>query len=243
MKLSQITTRISSQRLIAATIKYMLWQRLSTMAATFPRLARAEMNAHKSATAQRVVANFEQTRSEFWTVFAVAESRGVEYDISEELDRMTTTPRKPTSLDQINKLAEATGMPVGTIQANMEAQRMKALGTAMETRAALETAVYEGEFKTIDDDETNEIDPECPAEQMDAQAEKLVLWLATWNKPDWAELVIIKNDRALLHKLSEIEEVTDTGYGVDELITKHDSYGATRAMEAALLKAERESMN
>lgn len=242
MKLSHITTRISSQRLIAATVKYMLWQRLSTMAATFPRLARAEMNAHKSATAQKVVASFEQTRSEFWTVFAVAESRGIEYDISEELDRMTTTPRKPTSLDQINKLAEATGLPAGTIQANMEANRMKALGTAMETRTALETAVYEGEFKTIDDDESA-IDPECPADQMDAQAEKVVLWLATWNKPDWAELVIIKNDRALLHKLSEIEEVTDTTHGVDELITKHDSYGATRAMEAALLKAERESMN
>jgi len=212
------------------------------MAATFPRLARAEMNAHKSATAQKVVTNFENTRSEFWTVFAVAESRGIEYDIPEELDRMTTTPRKPTSLEQINKLAEATGLSVATIQTNMEATRMKALGQAMETRSALESAVFEGEFKVDGDVEEQGIDPECAADQIDAQAEKLVLWLATWNKPDWAELVIIKNDREILHDLSQIEDREDHNHGFDGDVTS-SARGATRAMEAALIKAERESQN
>ena len=240
MKLSAIKT-LKSQRLVSAAVKYMLWQRLSTMASTFPRLARAELNAHKSASAQKVVQAFETTRSEFWELFQYAESVGTSYDIPEELDRMTTTPRKPTPNDQIEKLAEATGLPAGTIKANMEANRAKALGVAMETRTALEAAVFEGEFKALDDEE-NQCDPDCPADQLDAQAEKLVLWLATWAKPDWAELILIKADRARLAKLSGIEDAEKDGatyYPCDDG-SEAASRGQTRAMEAAMLKAERE---
>ena len=242
MKHSQITNLLSSQRLIASTQKFMLWSRLSSMVATYPRLARAEMNAHKSATAQKVVTNFDNTLAEFWTVYAAAASRGLEYDINEELDRMTSTPRKVTPADQIAKLAEATGLPIGTIQKNMEEQRVKALASSRETRSALEQRIFEAEFSVMDSEDEDALDPECTAEMIDAQAEKLVLWLATWSKPDWAELIVIKKDRELLVKLSDIEDKEDTTHGVDEEITSL-SRGATRAMEAALKKAERESLN
>lgn len=212
MKLSKVTTSIKSQRLVSAAVKYMLWQRLSSITATYPRLARAEMNAHKSETARKTVKKFEETRSEFWTIFAEAESRGIDYDITAELDRMTSTPRKAPPAEQIKQLAEATGLSAKTIEANMQEQRTKALGLAMETRKALEVTLYEGEFTNTEDDS---IDPEVPAEQIDAQAEKLVLWLATWSKPDFGELMLIKADREMLNKLAEMEEVADTSEHYD----------------------------
>lgn len=210
MKLSQILT-FSSQRLISACLRYMLWQRLSTIVATFPRLARAEMNAHRSEGARKVIANFEQQRAEFWTIFAEAESIGTDYDINAELDRMSSTPRKPASPEQIKQLAEATGLSAKTIESNMQEQRSKALATQMESRKSVEVALYEGEFKNTE----TELDPEVPADQLDAQAEKLVLWLATWTKPDYAELMVIRKDRELLAKLSAIEELADTSEHYD----------------------------
>jgi len=209
MKLSQIVT-LKSQRMVTASIRYMLWQRLSTVVSTFPRLARAEMNAHRSEAAQKVVANFEQVRSEFWCLFAEAESRGMNYDIEEELDRLSSTPRKPASPEQIKQLADATGLSSRTIESNMQEERSKALGKQMESRKAVGIALYEGEFQNTED-----LDPEVKAEQLDAQAEKLVMWLATWSKPDYAELMLIRKDRELLAKLSEIEEVADTSEHYD----------------------------
>jgi hypothetical protein len=224
MKHSQITTLLSSQRLIGATQRFMLWSRLSSMVASYPRLARAEMNAHKSETARKVVTQFEQTRSEFWSIYAEASSRGLEYDIAEELDRMTTTARKPTPLAQLEQLAQATGLPLSTLKANMEQSRMKALGVAMETRTALEATIYEGEFSNVDE----ELDPEVSAELVDQQAEKLVLWLATWSKPDYAELMIIKTDREYILQQCEKEENQDTTPGIDEQ-AQAEANGARRA--------------
>lgn len=236
MKLSSITTLLSSQRLIGSTQRFMLWSRLSAMVATYPRLARAELNAHKSATALKVVQQFDNTLSEFWTIYAEAASRGLEYDISEELDRMTSSPRKATSSDQVEKLAEATGLPVATIRDNLEAQRNKALANSMETRSALEQRIYEAEFSVVDAEDENALDPTCSAELIDAQAEKLVLWLATWSKPDWAELMVIKADRELLSKLSDIEEVSDEVPGFDGVSTAA-SRGELRSVHINNLKA------
>lgn len=219
MKLSQITTLLSSQRLVAATHRYMLWSRLSAMVATYPRLARAEMNAHKSASALKVVQQFDSTLAEFWAIYAVSSSRGMEYDIAEELDRMTSTPRKMTPADQIAKLAEATGLPITTITETMQKQRNTAMAQAIETRAALEQRIYDAEFSGVDAEDENALDPECSAEIIDSQAEKLVLWLATWSKPDWAELVVIKADREMLIKRAEIEEHVDETPGFDGVST------------------------
>lgn len=210
MKLSQILT-FNSQRLISASLRYMLWQRLSAIVAMFPRLARAEMNAHRSEGARKVISSFETQRSEFWSIFAIAESNGTEYDITAELDRMSSTPRKPASAEQVKQLAEATGLSAKTIEANMQEQRSKALALQMESRKSVEVALYEGEFSQTE----TELDPTVPAEQLDAQAEKLVLWLSTWTKPDYAELMLIRKDRELLHKLSEIEDVVDTSEHFD----------------------------
>lgn len=209
MKLSQIKNVIKSQRVINGIVRQMLWQNLSNLTFNAPRLGRAEKNAHRSEGAKKVVDQFNQKLAIFWGLFAQADAMGIQYDVTDEVTKLICKPMKLTSDKDINALAEATGFSIERIKADELKTYEKRLSQEDEKLKTTLTAIMNGEFHNILDDVALEELATIKAESALEKADGVQTWLLTWDKKDWAEMIIVKADMDILKKYVAIEENQD----------------------------------
>lgn len=209
MKLSQIKNSIGSQRLITAAIRDMLWQNLSSMTFNAPRLARAQLNAHRSQGAKKVVDQFNEKSANFWTLFAIADSRGMQYDVEEEVLKLTSKPPKMSSDAELEKLAEISGFTIDRIKEDEKKAYIKKMALADNKFAVALAAVMDGEFQNIEDEEAMDDRLTIKAEKLSDLADSLQEWLMSWDKKDFGEITIVKEDIATIKTFVAREENVD----------------------------------
>jgi hypothetical protein len=230
MKLSTIKNSIKSQRLITSAIRDMLWQNLSSLTFNAPRLARAQMNAHRSDGAQKVVDQFNKKSANFWALFAMADSRGMQYDVEDEIMKLTNKTPKMSSDAELEKLAISSGFPIERIKADEKKAYMKKMAMVDEKFKVALAAVMDGEFQGIEDTETMDERITIKAEKLSDLADNLQEWLISWDKPDYAEMIIVKKDIATIQKFVEIEE------NQDETTEELNFTGETSMQEKAYMR-------
>jgi len=212
MKYANVLT-LNSSRLINSTIRYAIFVKLSYLVTVFQRLPGAEKNAHRSERARELVQSFDRITSEFWALFAEALERGINIDFREEVEKLTGRTSPLPDEKQMAAVADATGISISTIRAKAIEDRARELGRKQEAMSGLIARLEEREFVVTDEDEVGDIDIKASA--VLGQLEKLGVWLGTWSKPDYAELILLKQDRIRLEEIAEREDALEQGAGPD----------------------------
>lgn len=215
MKLSKVKQLVKSQRVVNSAIRQILWQNLSSLVQNAPRLAKAEMNAYRSIGAKKVVDSFDTKSAIFWGVFAQCEDRGIQYIPEDEIEKLADKAPTMSNDVKIQQKAAASGRTIQEIKEREMKNYREAMEKANERVKTATASIMDGEYKSIH--ETEEIDDlaEITAETLCKKATEAIDWLIDWDKPDYAEIMIIREDLKNLEKFLSIEENEDTS--VEEL--------------------------
>jgi len=209
MKLYKALDVIESKPLQIAVMKQLLWQHVGTLCFKSNSFARAEMNAHRSKTAKKAVDEFNQTRDNFWGLFAKAAGMGLEYDYEEEVLKQTKKAASMPNDAEMQKLAECSGYTLARVrEMKTEEYRADAAKSDEKYNVAI-SLIKDGEFLDVDYEDNVEERVSITAEKLSDVAVNHLEWLMKWKKPDFGAIMIVKADLATIKTYVEMEENVD----------------------------------
>jgi hypothetical protein len=207
MKASK-TALFNSRRAAQSVLGYAQFVAMGVMAGNINRLPAAEKMAHRSKPALLLVEKMEYARACYWTLTqALGDTYDVVHDLDAAVDKAVVTRVAVIKPEEMKALADATGLTVAEVTAKRQEQYAKAYASE-ETRARdLKLFIESGEF--VDPIELDRI--EIDAEKAHAKVVEVASWIATWTKPDYAELMLLKADRLLIEQWALIELASTEG--------------------------------
>jgi hypothetical protein len=233
MKLATLRT-LNSNKVARAVAQYVQFVAISQMASAIPRLPNAEKMADRSVPAQLVVNKFNDNMVTFWTVTQyLSDTHDVVIDVETLCAKAVVKKITAVKPEELKALAEATGLSVADVTAKRQATFAKALAQESANYKSLLDRVNGSEFCGGEFDEL-----EVSATVAHDKCVEVASWIATWDKPDYAELVLIKADRLTLEKLALIEEQSKEGApDYEELGGAPEDHATSSQMRQALLAA------
>lgn len=205
MKLSQITQLGSVRAInmvfsrIATSQASMAWGQYKKQQRAMPY---ASTNQQAYAATMECDTKLAQHARNFWTVVAVLDSRSFTVDVSQVLEFICSSGSKPKTNEQITEISRASGLSESAIRKGNDEARMKALAVGASLRAGFTSRFGEYEFEGAD----NEVDIEVPATTVLATIENLKAKIASWDRPDLAELMMLKHDADICETIATREE-------------------------------------
>lgn len=203
MKLSQIV-QLNSNRVIGLTLGRMATAEASRGWAQYRKLQRAMKYAARSDNALLQTKEAEKAMianaNNFWTIVAAADATGFVIDVDAAFDYVTTTT-KPKSNEQLAETAKACGLTVEELKRKDDEQRSKRAEEGRSMKASFVDRFTESQYS-----DPTEVDPEYPASKVLAVAQAKRDNIATWDKPDLAELMLIRHDIEMVETLAQREE-------------------------------------
>lgn len=239
MKLATLKT-LHSTKVARAVAQFAQFVSLAQMASAIPRLANAEKMADRSVPAQLVVNKFNDNMVTFWTTTQyLSDSHDVVIDVETLCAKAVSKKMSAIKPEELKAIAEATGLSIAEVTAKRQATYAKALAAETHNYETLLDRVNASEFCGGDFDEQ-----EVSAEVAHNKAVEVAAWIGTWDKPDYAELMLIKADRLRLEKLALIEQQSAEGAPDYEELggapTEHATSSQLRQALLAARKAEAE---
>jgi len=235
MKLATLKT-LNSKMVARSVAQYVQFVALAQMASNIARLPNAEKMAHRSIPAQVMVNRFETNLATYWTINQyLSDSHDVVIDVETACAKAVSKKMSTIKPEEMKALAEATGLSIAEVTAKRQATFAKALAAESANYEMLLDRVNAGEFTGGEFDEL-----EVSATVAHDKAVEVATWISTWDKPDYAELVLIKADRVRLEKLALIEQQSEEGApDYEELGGAPESHATSSELRQALLAARK----
>ena len=236
MKLATIRT-FASTRIARAIASYVQFTSLSTMASSVMRLPNAIKQAHRSLPAAVMVDKFNKACSTYWAVTQyLADSHDVVIDNESMAAKAVTKKMVAIKPEEMAALAEATGLTIAEVTAKRKEVYAKAIANESAHYDALLGAIEATEYDTTIEFDDIEVD----AEAAHKKAVEVATWVSTWDRPDYAELVLIKQDRTRLEALALQELASKEGApDYPELGGQPTEHASSSQMRQALLAARK----
>ena len=219
---------LNSTRAVQSVLSYVQFISMGAMASNIARLPAAEKMADRSKPAQALVNKMREARSTYWAVTQqLGDAFNMIHDLESDCDKAVIT--RPIAIDpvQMQQLADASGMTVAEVTGKRQAVVAKAMAGEEERSRHLQNFITEGEWDTSIEFEEIEVD----AEKVHAKICEVAAWICTWQKPDYAELMLLKHDR-----------ITSEAWALQESASKEGSGGIDPEPEGYASSEERKGL-
>lgn len=199
MKLSQIVN-LNSDRAVNAVLSRIATSECSKAWGQFKKLTRAQPYAQANNAAFTAVNEADKALAvhgrNFFQLVATLDAKNFVLDVANVLEYVCSSA-KPKTNEQITELAKVSGLSEATLRKASDEQRLKQIEQGLKLKASFASRFGEYEFDT----DENGADIEVPAENVLKAIESLRLRIATWDKPDMAELMMLKNDSDIVETI------------------------------------------
>lgn len=207
MKASK-TALFNSRRAAQSVLGFAQFVAMGIMAGNINRLPAAEKMAHRSKPAMLLVDKMNHARACYWTLTqALGDTYDVVHDLDSAVDKAVVTRISAIKPEEMKALADATGLTITEVTAKRQEQYAKAYASEEARAHDLKLFIESGEF--LDPIELDDI--EIDAEKAHAKIVEAASWIATWSKPDYAELMLLKADRLMVEQWALIEQASEEG--------------------------------
>ena len=201
MKLSQIK-QLRSVQAINSTLSRMATSQASIAWGQFKKQQRAlpyaNTNANAFTTVNETDAKIAQHGRAFFQMVAELDSRSFVIDVPQVLEFVCSSGAKPKTDKQIADIAKASGLTESAVRKSNDDARMKSITLGNSLKASFVSRFGEYEFSDTD----NEVDLEISAEAVLKVIEGLRVRIAGWDKPDMAELMLLKGDADIVDTIA-----------------------------------------
>jgi hypothetical protein len=230
MKLSQVLN-LGSDRAVTTVLSRAATSQCSHAWGNYKKLTRALPYANTNANAEKAVneadAKIKQHSGAFFQIVAQLGAKSFVLDVDQTIDYVTSSTRAKTN-DDITKLAAATGLSEAVLRKADIEKRAKAQMQAEQLRAGFKSRFGEMEFSADADDNT---DPDISAESVLKAVQSLILQIATWDKPDYAAIMILRADEKNLETIATreaeyTERAGESSRALDEQLLSGDDMKA-----------------